>query len=299
MPFQIEHLQDSDSRLQIVQIFNDTSFAKIVLNQGASLQELTLNSIPVIQNLDPLQYQDTFASAILFPFASRIEQGKYSFSNVDYQLEVNEIERNNSLHGFVHNKEFQIINQHLDAKSASITLEFIELSLTKGFPFTYTIQLQYILTDYTLELKVRIINTSKSEFPFTIGWHPYFFSTDINQSFLKFDSKKQVVLDDHLIAVGTQEITNSTCFTLKNKSLDDCFYLNSNLIEYRTPMYTLALTTSEKENFLQVYTPSKKNTIAIEPTTGISNSFNNNVGLKSLLPQKSYQISWKLEVNSV
>ena len=53
--------------------------AKIILNQGASLQELTLNSVELIKDLEPLKYQDTYASAILFPFANRIENGKYVF----------------------------------------------------------------------------------------------------------------------------------------------------------------------------------------------------------------------------
>jgi aldose 1-epimerase len=85
---------------------NDLTYAKIVLNQGASLQELTLNSISVIQDLYPLKYENTFASSILFPFASRIKNGKYLFEDIESQTETNELERNNSLHGFVYNKEF-------------------------------------------------------------------------------------------------------------------------------------------------------------------------------------------------
>ena len=123
MSFQIIQIQDSKNDLKIVEIFNDTSSAKIVLNQGASLQKLILNAVVLIEDLDPLQYKDTYASAILFPFASRIEDGKYVFEDELYQTEINETERNNALHGFIYNKEFQIIEQVLESDKATIVLE--------------------------------------------------------------------------------------------------------------------------------------------------------------------------------
>jgi aldose 1-epimerase len=56
----------------------------------------------------------------------------------------------------------------------------------------------------------------------------------------------------------------------------------------------LVLTSSEKENFLQLYTPINTNAIAIEPMTGISDSFNNKIGLKELLPDECYGIEWQI-----
>jgi aldose 1-epimerase len=38
--------------------------------------------------------------------------------------------------------------------------------------------------------------------------------------------------------------------------------------------------------------------IAIEPMTGISNSFNNRIGLKVLEPKKSYSLSWNVKLNN-
>lgn len=298
MAYQIQHVFDSEKNLNYVELYNNSSSAKIILNQGASLQELTINTIPVIKNLAPISYRESFASSILFPFANRIKDGKYVFNKVTYQTEINQAEENNALHGFVHNKEFELIKKHTTDNKASVVLEYNETKLTKGFPFTYKIQLVYILTSDSLELKVKIENTSKSEFPFTLGWHPYFYSEDLNNSFLKFKSSKQVFFDEKMIPINTKELANSQKFELKNKKLDDCFYLDSNLIELITPRYRLELSSSEKEIFLQVYTPPKKNTIALEPTTGISNSFNSKIGLKMLLPKEEYQVSWKLIITN-
>jgi aldose 1-epimerase len=298
MTYQIQHISDAEKNLNFVELYTDFSSAKIVLNQGASLQELTINTIPVIKELGTISYDKSFASSILFPFANRIKDGKYIFNAVAYQTEINQTKEFNALHGFVHDKEFKIVKKYAKTNEASVVLEYNETEFTKGFPFTYKIQLQYLLTKNALEVKVKVENTSKSEFPFTLGWHPYFYSEDLDNSFLKFDSSKQLVFDTRMIPKGSTVVRNSKHFELKNKKLDDCFYLDSTLIEFVTPKYKMELSSSENEHFLQVYTPPKKNTIAIEPTTGTSNSFNTKIGLKTLLPKEKYQISWKLIVTN-
>ena len=78
--FQINHIQN-----QIILTDSITeSYAKINLNLGGSLQELTLSNKKIIKNLKTLSYNNSFSSAILFPFTNRIENGKYSFNNNEY-----------------------------------------------------------------------------------------------------------------------------------------------------------------------------------------------------------------------
>ena len=252
--------------------------------------------MPLIQDLHPLKYRDTFASSILFPFVSRIEDGKYVFENVAYQTEINELERNNSLHGFVYDKEFKIVDQQLEADTASIVLEYNETKLTKGFPFTYKILITYILQNDLLALNVKVFNTSNKTFPFTIGWHPYFTSSNLYVSTLNFESDTKVLFDTGLITLDTEMYTNDSEIIIKDKKLDDCYFLNSNTIAFNTPDYVLNLKSNSENSFLQVYTPPKKNVIAIEPITGISNSFNNKIGLKTLAPNQEFEIGWQLQI---
>ena len=44
-----------------------------------------------------------------------------------------------------------------------------------------------------------------------------------------------------------------------------------------------------------MYTPPGFSIIAIEPMTGISNSFNNKIGLQVLQPSESYSLSWNVK----
>ncbi|WP_034041388.1 aldose 1-epimerase [Wocania ichthyoenteri] len=276
---------------------SDTSFyAKIYLNEGASLQELTLSNKPIIVSLEPLVYSNTYASAILFPFANRIKDGAYVFNKTHYQLHTNNESENNALHGLVYDKAFKIINHKENNDSISIKLEYKENKLAKGFPFTYSIQLEYVFTRDSLDLIVLVKNTSAESFPFTLGWHPYFLSANLYESSLEFSSREKLILGERNITTGTESITDVKIFNIEDKKLDDCWALSRGTIKFNTPEYQFLLKSSEENNFLQVYTPPKENIIAIEPTTGVSNSFNNQIGLKVLEPNASYKIEWRLKM---
>jgi aldose 1-epimerase len=274
------------------------SYAKIFLNLGGSLQELILNQHHIIKDLHPLTYDNTYASSILFPFANRIADGSYIYEEKPYQFEINLKAENNALHGLIYNKTFQIVSQKTTNNYAEVTLRYQEKQLhTKGFPYNYSIDIKYTLTSDNLDLNVTVKNTDTKAFPFTLGWHPYFNSTDLFKSSVHFDSNKKVLFDQRNITVGINQIEMDNKFLIENQSLDDCFVLNSNKISFETPSYNFVLTSSEKECFLQLYTPPHANTIAIEPTTGISDSFNNKIGLKTLQPNCEYGIHWNLKIN--
>jgi aldose 1-epimerase len=68
------------------------------------------------------------------------------------------------------------------------------------------------------------------------------------------------------------------------------------VVEFITPEYNVKLTASEAITYLQLYTPPAVHAIAIEPMTGVSDSFNNKIGLKELYPKETFQIYWDLEV---
>lgn len=287
-----------DDELNILEIegSNKSLYGKIYLNDGASLQELTLNGHNLIQDLAPLGYDTTYASAILFPFANRVNNGKYSFDRKDFQLETNQKEENNALHGLIYNKTFAIIDKNTSEDSASVTFEYIENNKSIGFPFTYSIQLKYTFTKSILSIDVTVKNTDSTPFPFTLGWHPYFISKNLYESSLKFNATQQVEIGDRNITTGIKNISPIETFQIKGQQLDDCWVLKSNQVKFETPEYEFTIWSSAENNFLQAYTPPKENAIAIEPTTGVSDSFNNKIGLQTLNPNTTYNITWKLNI---
>ena len=283
--------------LPIISLQNsDTSTAAIIcLEQGGRLQELSLLGENIIKELPDFNYNASYASAILFPFANRIENGKYTFRNTKFQLDCNE-KGLNALHGLVYNKKFKIVHKIESSSYASVTIAYKELEESLGFPFKYNIHLTYTLTNDELSLSVTIKNTDINPFPFTLGWHPYFLSHDLKNSSLSFNSAKKIKFNKNLITQKVIDEKTEKAFKIENKQLDDCFILNSNTIGFKTPNYQLEISTNQIENYVQLYTPENLPLIAIEPMTGVSNSFNNSIGLRVLLPNRSYSLKWNVKI---
>ena len=271
------------------------SSAKIYLNLGGSLQELFLDGKCLIQDESKF-YKDNYASAVLFPFVSRIEDGKYSFFNKDYELYCNDDKFNNAIHGLIYNKNFSVISKKESADSSSVVIEYEAIEKNIGFPFLYKIQVEYVLSHKSFALNISIENRDNKPFPFTIGWHPYFKSVNLSESKLFFESDKKLELNTRLLPSKTLEINTEIPLEIKNIEFDDCFYLNNNLIEFQTPEYKMLLKSNSKKNYLQVYTPAHRNSVAIEPQTGISNSFNTKEGLQVLNPKEKHFVSWDLKI---
>ena len=275
-----------------------TVYGKLVLNQGASLQELTLLGHSIIQDLSPLPYSDTYASALLFPFANRIKDGIYEFEGTTYKLEKNQTEEQNALHGLIYDKVFEIVAQKTTPNSANIILSFEAVTYAKGFPFKYTFTVEYVFTEDNLRLNVSVKNNDYKPFPFTIGWHPYFISDNLFNSTIAFESNEKLTIGERNITTGRAPYDSTQALKIEDMFLDDCWILNNDEIIFNTPNYNLKFSATGSTNFLQLYTPPRKNTIAIEPTTGVSDSFNNKIGLQTLAPNDIYSMTWQLHIKN-
>ncbi|QNM85260.1 aldose 1-epimerase [Polaribacter pectinis] len=274
----------------------NNSVARISLEEGGRLQKLQFNNTILIEDQPNFKYEDSFASAILFPFASRIENGAYTFKGKNYQFECNEKGRNNALHGLVFNKKFKLLEKEITSNSCAITIYYSEKNASKGFPYKYSIYLTYTLLKDELQLKVSVKNDDIKAFPYTLGWHPYFINNDLHNSSLNFKCDKKVVFNENLITKKITDYKKEELLKIENKQLDDCFFLIDDKIQFTTPSYHFELSSNIKKNYLQIYTPKGIAAIAIEPLTGISNSFNNEIGLQTLEPNTSYSIKWNLKL---
>lgn len=272
----------------------ETAKAKISLDEGGRLMDLQFDGISIIKEQPSLIYGDTYASSILFPFANRIKNGLYTFKGKEYKFNCNENGRNNALHGLVFNKKFELIKHELNTNYCSVTLSYQEKKKSIGFPFYYKIYVTYTLKEKSIGVSIKIKNSDSSSFPFTLGWHPYFESSNLYSSFLNFDSSEKIAFDENLITTGFTKFNLENSLQIKDSQLDDSYVLNSNLIEFTTPLYSLKLDSDTKENFLQIYTPKNRKKIAIEPMTGICDSFNNKKGLQILHANEEFTANWNV-----
>lgn len=282
--------------LRYVELSSDTrsASAKICLDRGAALETLTLNNKTVIQDLAPLEYKNTYASSILFPFANRIKDGKYTYNKQSFQLDCNEGNLNNALHGLVYNKPFQLASSDASDNGATIVLKYQETEKIAGFPYLYTVALTFTLRNSDFMLDICIENNDTNAFPYTLGWHPYFVCKDLSKSSLEFDSSKTVEFDERMITKKVVDGNVAMPFEIKDQQLDNCYALNNGTVVFNTPDYKMTIDSSAKENYFQMYTPPIANTIALEPVTGISDSLNNGMGVEVLQAGAKSEVTWKV-----
>ncbi|MDY8137967.1 aldose 1-epimerase [Aquimarina sp. 2201CG5-10] len=295
--FKINYSKDPSGIIHSIELQNNSgnTTARINLNLGGSLQELKINNKIIINNLKTFAYNETFASAILFPFVNRIKNGQYTFQEKHYSLNKNQ--NKNALHGLVYNKKFGYVKSAVADKYASVTVKYVETEKVSGFPFKYSIYLTYKLTLNGLVLDAQVKNKDDMPLPFNIGWHPYFFTSNLKESYLKIDSNKKLIFDKEMIPIKVEDIVINESINLGDNHFDDCYILNKNMVTFKTPEYSFSLCSNVKENYLQVYTPKMNNAVAIEPVTGPANSFNHKLGLQILEPNEVYLVSWKIELD--
>lgn len=293
--------KQQDSKMDTC-ILSNTQGTKAVIYPalGASLQQLYFDGETIINNLitkdASISFLNSSCSAILFPFANRINDGCYQYNNQTYQLECNETARGHALHGLVYKKRFEVLSMSALEDVATAVLEYQYDGSGQGFPFPFTIQLTYTLTVDSLTLAIDVHNIGTSSFPFSLGWHPYFYSTNLEASHLMMDSATCVLANERMIPTGQKAYSFPNPLLIKDKNFDDAYVLSNPAIAYQTPSYQISITTTQDSTtpYVQLYIPSHRQSIAIEPMTAAADCFNNDMGGQELEPNDSYHLAWSI-----
>ncbi len=302
--YSIKTTKNENPLLNQVVISNENLNLKSIIypNLGAAIQELSVNNVSIIDGITNDQagldlYKTKFNSSFLFPFPNRVKDGKYSFENKDYLLEVNETNLNNRLHGHIFNKSFSVKSQKVSEKNASVTFSYSDNGTSEGFPFPYEIEITYSFSNSNMSIDFNVLNIGKTSFPYGIGWHPYFNAKNLGTSVINFNADNQYVVDEQMIPKQETPLKFKTPLELGDTFLDDCFITKESNVSFKTDEYDINIDFSSKtpNSFLQFYTPDTRDCIAIEPMTCAPNSVNNKDGLLTLAPKENY--SWNISLN--
>ena len=294
--FQIKRQKKEGKDLIIVTNKIGSIKAEISLDKGGSISNLFIKNKQIITDLAPLDYEETYASSIMFPFANRIKNGKYTFMGEEFQLHCNEKKNNNALHGLIYNKKFDLIKTLINQEFAEIILSYKVINAHKGFPYSFDLKLSYIIYDNSLKISLNILNIGEVKFPFTVGWHPYFSVNNFDKTEIIFDSTQKIECNNRNITTKVLKFKSSNPWVIKNQKIDDAFLIKKNKVVLKTNNYIAKIISSIDNNYLQIYTPKNHKAIAIEPMTGVSDSFNNRIGLRQLYKNEKYKVDWLLDV---
>ncbi len=246
-----------------------------------------------------------FLGTKLSPFVCRINKGNYKFAGKDFHIQKY-YDRNNALHGLLYDQSFTITNQQENEDRAKVSIKHEYRAGDSGYPFKYDCIVTYELEkNNKLNVFTEVINKDKALIPIQDGWHPYFkLDTKIDDLQLQFRSYEMVEFNDELMPTGNlipyKEFDKPK--NIGNTLLDNCFTLNFSegqpicLLQNTEKKIQVEIHTDESYLYLQLYTPSHRNSIAIENISGAPNAFNNGMGFKTLSPgeSSSFKTSYKI-----
>ena len=299
-------------------------FITIIPEFGAIMRRMVLrkgrNLFALIQGPESPQAlfaDESYASALLYPFPSRIRHGIYTFEGEAYALTMNEPQRDCAIHGFVHGRSFTVVSQETTDTHAQLVLRYDYAGDTPGYPFPFALTVTYELIQANklpvgasandrmcaFRMNFTAQNTGITRAPAAFGWHPYFmldpdsvqFSESVDSMRLSLPARTPISLGDDLLPNGFLPYQAADEFSLHERDINSAFLIEP------TSDQTFAetiLTSGEtgvrltigqetgpgKLNYVVCYTPPRRDMIAIEPLTANVDAFNNGEGLAILEP---------------
>lgn len=290
----------------ICRIHSDSGvYADVIPELGAMVVQIGLldkegeiRTILHSDSRDEFEKNPWFRGRILFPFNDRIPEGRYSYKGQNYQLPINSEEDGSAIHGLVYNRSFRELSMDLQDDCGEVTFVYtIDKKDFSYYPFSVELKVTYKLTERMFSVRYTIESHDNDTVPVALGWHPYFsFNQKVDSLLLQAGSGSYIAVDKELNPtgdilsasgsslnfskpryIGDQELDLAFVAREKGKSLlsDGNHLLN---IYFDSDLFT----------FVQLFIPPDRKSIAIEPITSATNSFNMpELGLIDLEPGES------------
>jgi aldose 1-epimerase len=286
---------------------------------GAQLHSFVLqtsggafNIIDHYESLQELHKNNTRShkSSKLSPFVCRIKDGKYRYDGRDFEF-MDKFQDGSAIHGLLFDKPFYITEEIATETFAAVTTQYHYKQDDSAYPFDYTCVVKYRLEqDGFLSVETALLNTGTQRLPIADGWHPYFaLGGKTDEWELYFAAGKMLEFDGKLIPTGN--FLPNRHFTkpeqIGDTFLDNCFLLYdfdgrpSCTLSNHANGLQLLLFPDKHYPYLQVYTPTHRNSIAIENLSAAPDCFNNGIGLILLEPghSETFLLGYQVKVSSV
>ena len=265
---------------------------------GANLLDLKFNNMSVLdgyQTPEELVKNSWSKNIILFPFPNRLRDGQYTHDGIKYQFDINNIDTQNAIHGFSKDVPMSVLNTKTDVHEGSITCEYQHDGTHKAYPFKFIFKITFILRGGKFEIEMQFKNLESKVIPVGLGWHPYFrISEKSDDTSLQMPDCQLIMIDERMLPTGKKQAFKDfeTLKKIGSTFLDNGFYINNQtenaevILQSKLGTLTYWQETGEgKWNYVQVFTPPHRKSIAVEPMTCNMDAFNNKEGLVLLMPQ--------------
>ena len=278
----------------------------VISTEGAALIGLSVSKLDLIE---PNTRDGLYAGKILAPWPNRIKDGKYSFNKKDYQLPINEVSKNNSLHGLVANCQWEVIFQD----QSKVTLQYL-LNQPDIYPGKLQLQVTYEIIENGIEITVLSENVGELSAPYGISIHTYLVAGALvknNELLLQLPSDQFLEVDaERLLPIKLQAVTGTNFDFISLKKISDLFIDHAFKYSSDYPR-SISLLNAEgqgaevifddQSKWIQIHTADRdlqadsRMAVAIEPMTCPPDTFNSGIDLIVLEPGKKHEYKLKIK----
>ncbi len=240
---------------------------------------------------------------VLCPFPGRIGGAVFDWKGAAYQLEPAD-GRGNAIHGFVHTRGWQIVEQTDQAITAEFSAARQAPELLQLWPTDFCIRGTYRLNGHRLESAFLIHNPGEVPLPGGLGLHPYFRVTENSVVRLQVDKQWELV---DLLPTGARHPAPVAAalaegMRMSDMQFDDVFSLaaGASAASISDDEGTLQIQWNDAFPLAVIYTPPHREALCIEPYSMVPDAFRLEqmgieTGLAIVAPDEQRRFEMQLE----
>lgn len=252
---------------------------------------------------------------VLIPFPGRVANGRYSFDGQPFQLECNDKEGPNAIHGFVRSLPWHVREALPNKVTCEVRFD-AEMYSARGYPFPLNIAVTYELDAQGLSCAFIVKNVGDRAAPVGVGFHPYFTvgTSVIDEAEAQIPAAGYLEFNERLAPTGTIRSVNGTewdyrCFRkIGRQRFNHCYMhlkrdaegMATATLRHGPSNRAIDIVMDSSFSAVVVYTgdaieEAPRAAIAIEPMTCATDAFNHpEWGLKRLMPGETFSGRYRI-----
>lgn len=283
----------------------------VITEEGAGLRSYRVRGQEFLDTFGPTEYATSGTiGQLLVPFPNRIDHGRYTFDGTDYQVPVNEVARENAIHGLTRWMNWVAVHQDRHRLTMGLTMH-----AQPGYPFVLHVQQHFELTREGLRVTNEVHNVGTHAAPYGVGMHPYLTvgTETIDSNTLRIPAGKQMPQNDRLIPQPPAQPVDGTSYDFRDPRTIGDFFMDRGFtdlirdgdglarmwLEHPSGSPRITMWLDGTRTWMWFYTgqPPNRTGLATEGYTCCSDAFNNGLGLRALNPGEDFRSTWGLTVN--
>ena len=279
----------------------------VVDEVGAGIRSYAAHGREILDGYPAGQPTSSGRGQVLIPWPNRLEDGSYEFDGRRHQVDLNEPEKRNAIHGLVRWEPWTV----REREPHRVVMEHV-LSAPPGYPFTLELRIEYTLTPGGLTVDTTATNVGDAACPYGAGAHPYLtVGTEGIDSLILHVPAETVLRPDERSLPLAPEPVDGTDYDFRRPrpigatKLDHTF---TDLVRDEDGLARVALAglhpgsgvvlwVDEAYGYLQLFSGDPlpdvdRRSLAVEPMTCPANAFRTGQGLIRLEPNTSFTSAW-------